>query len=105
LSLLPFVSCEEDTSVLQFILTDKRTLANEEVIDTLASVGFSDERQTQAVGSLSGHGGWKMKLSLARAMLFIADILLLDEPTNHLDVIIVSWLENYITNLKTRTSS
>ena len=95
---------EEDTSVLQFILTDKRILANkEEVIDTLASVGFSDERQAQAIGSLSG--GWKMKLALARAMLFKADILLLDEPTNHLDVVNVAWLENYLTNLKTCTSS
>jgi elongation factor 3 len=95
---------EEETSVLQFILTDKRILANkEEVIETLASVGFSDERQAQAIGSLSG--GWKMKLALARAMLFKADILLLDEPTNHLDVVNVAWLENYLTNLKTCTSS
>jgi elongation factor 3 len=94
---------EEDTSVLQFILTDKRILTNEaEVIETLASVGFSDERQAQSIGSLSG--GWKMKLALARAMLFKADILLLDEPTNHLDVVNVAWLENYLTNLKTCTS-
>jgi len=94
---------EEDTSVLQFILTDKRILADEaEIIETLASVGFSDERQEQAIGSLSG--GWKMKLALARAMLFKADILLLDEPTNHLDVVNVAWLENYLTNLKTCTS-
>jgi len=95
---------EEDTSVLQFILDDKRVLVSQaEVIETLASVGFSDERQAQAIGSLSG--GWKMKLALARAMLFKADILLLDEPTNHLDVVNVAWLENYLTNLKTCTSS
>ena len=95
---------EEDTSVLHFILTDKRIEANEqEVVETLASVGFSDERQSQSIGSLSG--GWKMKLALARAMLFKADILLLDEPTNHLDVVNVAWLENYLTNLKTCTSS
>lgn len=94
---------EEDTSVLEFILTDKRILASEaDVIETLASVGFSDERQKQSIGSLSG--GWKMKLALARAMLFRADILLLDEPTNHLDVVNVAWLENYLTNLKTCTS-
>jgi len=94
---------EEETSVLQFILTDKRILATEtEVIETLASVGFSDGRQAHAIGSLSG--GWKMKLALARAMLFRADILLLDEPTNHLDVVNVAWLENYLTGLKTCTS-
>ena len=41
-----------------------------------------------------------MKLELARAMLFGADILLLDEPTNHLDVQTVAWLEDYLCNLK-----
>ena len=67
---------EEDTSVLQFILNDKRIFAGEEeVIEALASVGFNEERQKSAIGSLSG--GWKMKLALARAMLFKADILLL----------------------------
>ncbi|RDX52834.1 hypothetical protein OH76DRAFT_1462675 [Lentinus brumalis] len=94
---------EADTSVLDFILADKRIEATkEDIIETLASVGFSDERQKQAIGSLSG--GWKMKLALARAMLFRADILLLDEPTNHLDVVNVAWLENYLTSLKTCTS-
>ncbi|KLO15446.1 hypothetical protein SCHPADRAFT_902343 [Schizopora paradoxa] len=94
---------EADTSVLQFIISDKRIQADEkECIETLASVGFSDERQSQPIGSLSG--GWKMKLALARAMLFKADILLLDEPTNHLDVVNVAWLENYLTSLKTCTS-
>jgi elongation factor 3 len=93
----------EDTSVLQFILSDKRILAGEtEVIETLASVGFSDERQKQAISALSG--GWKMKLALARAMLFKADILLLDEPTNHLDVVNVAWLENYLVSLTHCTS-
>lgn len=94
---------EADTSVLEFIVADKRIQANrEEIIEALASVGFSDERQAQPIGSLSG--GWKMKLALARAMLFKADILLLDEPTNHLDVVNVAWLENYLTSLKTCTS-
>ncbi|TFK69645.1 hypothetical protein BDN72DRAFT_959424 [Pluteus cervinus] len=94
---------EEETSVLQFILDDKRVLASqEEIVETLASVGFTDGRQQHAIGSLSG--GWKMKLALARAMLFKADILLLDEPTNHLDVVNIAWLENYLTGLKTCTS-
>ncbi|KAF8432448.1 polyketide synthetase [Boletus edulis BED1] len=94
---------QEDTSVLEFILSDKRVLATEaETIATLASVGFSDERQEQAIGSLSG--GWKMKLALARAMLFKADILLLDEPTNHLDVVNIAWLEKYLVSLTQCTS-
>ncbi|KAK2460660.1 hypothetical protein APHAL10511_007130 [Amanita phalloides] len=94
---------EEETSVLQFIINDKRVEASEaEIKETLSSVGFIDERQKHAIGSLSG--GWKMKLALARAMLFKADILLLDEPTNHLDVVNIAWLENYLTSLKTCTS-
>ncbi|KAI0781440.1 P-loop containing nucleoside triphosphate hydrolase protein [Trametes elegans] len=94
---------EADTSILDFILADKRIEASkEEIIETLASVGFSDERQRQPIGSLSG--GWKMKLALARAILFKADILLLDEPTNHLDVVNVAWLENYLTSLTHCTS-
>ncbi|GJE87999.1 ABC-F family ATP-binding cassette domain-containing protein [Phanerochaete sordida] len=94
---------EEDTSVLEFICSDSRVQANrEEIIEALASVGFSDERQAQPIGALSG--GWKMKLALARAMLFKADILLLDEPTNHLDVVNVAWLESYLTSLTTCTS-
>jgi elongation factor 3 len=40
-------------------------------------VGFDSSRQDEVVGSLSG--GWKMKLELARAMLYNADLLLLDE--------------------------
>lgn len=94
---------EAETSILTFIVSDDRVLASEaEVIETLASVGFSEERQSAAIGSLSG--GWKMKLALARAMLFKADILLLDEPTNHLDVVNVAWLENYLTGLTHCTS-
>ena len=94
---------EADTSVLQFIINDDRIQATEaEIKQSLETVGFDEERQKQAIGSLSG--GWKMKLALARAMLFKADILLLDEPTNHLDVVNIAWLESYLTGLKTCTS-
>ena len=73
-----------------------------EIEETLESVGFTLEMRQKPIASLSG--GWKMKLSLARAMLWNADILLLDEPTNHLDVTNVAWLENYLTHLPTVTS-
>jgi len=84
-------------------LQDKRIQADEkEIRSTLASVGFSESRQSEPIGGLSG--GWKMKLALARAMLFKADILLLDEPTNHLDVLNVQWLIDYLKSLTTCTS-
>ena len=92
---------EADLPVIDFVCQNP-SFDREEVIKSLDSVGFDDERRAQAVGSLSG--GWKMKLELARAMLENADILLLDEPTNHLDVKNVKWLEDYLTGLTNVTS-
>ncbi|PPQ77217.1 hypothetical protein CVT25_011063 [Psilocybe cyanescens] len=83
-------------SVLDFIAADKALagIPREKIRAQLAEVGFDDARQADTVGGLSG--GWKMKLELARAMLYNADLLLLDEPTNHLDRNSVNWLEGYL---------
>lgn len=94
---------EEEISIVDWVLSDKRLQAGpEEIVSTLESVGFDLARQKHSIGSLSG--GWKMKLALARAILFKADILLLDEPTNHLDVLNVTWLIDYLTSLTHCTS-
>ncbi|GAC75832.1 protein containing adaptin N-terminal region [Moesziomyces antarcticus T-34] len=83
------------TTVLEFILADERlSMTREEAIATLHEVGFDDARQNSPIAGLSG--GWKMKVALARAILFKADILLLDEPTNHLDVVNVKWITDYL---------
>ncbi|THH31808.1 hypothetical protein EUX98_g2391 [Antrodiella citrinella] len=88
----------EDTSqsIIDFIASDKSLadIPREKIRAQLAEVGFDDARQSELVGGLSG--GWKMKLELARAMLYNADLLLLDEPTNHLDRASVKWLEKYL---------
>ncbi|KAK0195373.1 P-loop containing nucleoside triphosphate hydrolase protein [Armillaria mellea] len=83
-------------SVLDFIAADKALadVPRSRIRDQLLEVGFDDARQSDTVGGLSG--GWKMKLELARAMLYNADLLLLDEPTNHLDRASVLWLEKYL---------
>lgn len=72
---------EEEITVHDWVAADKRLLGTPaEIVTALDSVGFDAERRKQSIGALSG--GWKMKLALARAMLFKADILLMDEPTN-----------------------
>ncbi|KAJ3033539.1 hypothetical protein HDV00_006074 [Rhizophlyctis rosea] len=96
----------EDTSltVVDFVASDKNlsTVPRTDIITALETVGFTGDRLSQQVGTLSG--GWKMKLELARAMLYNADILLLDEPTNHLDVTNVAWLEQFLVGQKNMTS-
>ncbi|KAI0780034.1 P-loop containing nucleoside triphosphate hydrolase protein [Fomes fomentarius] len=84
----------EDTSmsVLDFVASDKALVhvPRPKIREQLLEVGFDDARQAEVVGGLSG--GWKMKLELARAMLYNADLLLLDE----LDRASVQWLEKYL---------
>jgi len=58
----------------------------------LGKVGF--DRRDQVVDTLSG--GWKKRLSLARALVQDAELLLIDEPTNHLDLEGVLWLESLL---------
>ncbi|GAC98197.1 hypothetical protein PHSY_005786 [Pseudozyma hubeiensis SY62] len=90
-------------TVLDYIVADERlSMTRDEAIKTLHEVGFDEARQNSPIAGLSG--GWKMKVALARAILFKADILLLDEPTNHLDVVNVKWITDYLTNLKTTTA-
>ncbi|XP_050526613.1 ATP-binding cassette sub-family F member 1 [Daktulosphaira vitifoliae] len=64
----------------------------------LAGLGFSKAMQDRATKDFSG--GWRMRVSLARALFLEPTLLLLDEPTNHLDLNAVIWLDNYLQGWK-----
>ncbi|KAK9818657.1 hypothetical protein WJX74_010026 [Apatococcus lobatus] len=64
----------------------------------LHGLGFSRAMQGRSTSSFSG--GWRMRISLARALYIQPTLLLLDEPTNHLDLRAVLWLEEYLTRWK-----
>ena len=60
----------------------------------LLGLGFNEEDFNKKTKNFSG--GWKVRISLAKALFVKPDLLLLDEPTNHLDMNAVMWLEDYL---------
>jgi len=64
----------------------------------LSGLGFTTEMQARPCKNFSG--GWRMRVSLARALFMEPTLLLLDEPTNHLDLNAVIWLDNYLQQWK-----
>lgn len=65
----------------------------------LSGLGFEyhskqENMQEKKVNEYSG--GWRMRISIAKALLNEPDILMMDEPTNHLDLNAVLWLGDYL---------
>lgn len=66
-------------------------------VKILNDFGFTSEMQAQKLDDLSG--GWRMRVSLAMAVLLEPQIILFDEPTNHLDLPGIVWLLSYLKTL------
>ena len=62
----------------------------------LSGLGFKPEDIEKPAQAFSG--GWRVRLSVAKALMCRSDLLLLDEPTNHLDLDAVLWLERWLKN-------
>ncbi|GMM50655.1 putative AAA family ATPase [Starmerella bacillaris] len=60
----------------------------------LSGLGFSLEAQGRATNTFSG--GWRMRISLARALFCKPDLLMLDEPSNMLDLPSITFLSEYL---------
>ena len=77
---------------------DKLDLWNYEaqISSILGTLGLHD--LTRKMGTLSG--GMIKKVALAQVLVEDTKLLLLDEPTNHLDISTISWLQNYLHDMK-----
>ncbi|KAF0696407.1 Aste57867_12825 [Aphanomyces stellatus] len=64
----------------------------------LFGLGFDSQMQEKATKDFSG--GWRMRISLAKALYVEPTLLMLDEPTNHLDLNAVIWLDDYLQKWK-----
>mmetsp|Transcript_20870 Transcript_20870/g.30900 ORF Transcript_20870/g.30900 Transcript_20870/m.30900 type:complete len:1078 (-) Transcript_20870:3728-6961(-) len=64
----------------------------------LFGLGFDMDMQVKPTKMFSG--GWRMRISLARALFIEPTLLMLDEPTNHLDLNAVIWLDDYLQRWK-----
>lgn len=98
------VACEDDESQEQLMdIYDRLDAMGAATAKTRAAAilhGLGFDKQMQSKKCKDFSGGWRMRISLARALYVSPHLLLLDEPTNHLDLDACVWLEEELKNYK-----
>ncbi|TMW65955.1 hypothetical protein Poli38472_003720 [Pythium oligandrum] len=84
--------------VYEQLATSNASAAEARARRILYGLGFDSEMQEKATQDFSG--GWRMRISLAKALYVEPTLLMLDEPTNHLDLNAVIWLDDYLQKWK-----
>jgi ATP-binding cassette subfamily F protein 1 len=85
---------EELEKVIQELMARGIDKQEAQVRRILNGLGFVGSLQDKMVRDFSG--GWRMRVSLAKALFIQPKLLMLDEPTNHLDLDAVLWLDHYL---------
>ena len=103
------INCENETEIIkineklnklnEWALSNNLKTVKPRAFKILYGIGFDHNSpdgnmQLKKVNEYSG--GWRMRITIAKALLNEPNILILDEPTNHLDLNAVIWLGNYL---------
>merc|ERR1719276_409332 len=97
---------EDEQNVIQMNLEavydrlDQLDVSTAESRATTILYGLGFTRAMMEYKTCEFSGGWRMCVSLARALFIEPEFLLLDEPTNHLDMDAVLWLEDFLSSWK-----
>lgn len=91
------LNVEDEIELLQSLydMLEDDNIIHARAVKVLKELGFTAKYREMDMRQMSG--GWRMKVSIACALVEEPDLLLLDEPTNHLDLEGIQWLTQYLT--------